>query len=254
MAKKKKTFLWQRTLISILSVSAVLSLIWASFCWSRFKGSLSITDVKFTETDVLDTHIYRAVLGEIIGTSSDQVSLREIGDLIESHPYVKAARISHHYPGIIKVEIKERKPIALLKTDPMVLLDREGFVLPDVGNLNNYNLPIMTNFNPEPELYPAGEMALSVKVKDCISWLSRIHNNYTSLYNNLSELKMTSTNEMELILSDHPTHIYLGQDKVWSRINTLKQFEKKLQPKKISDISYLDMRYENQIIAKGRHS
>jgi cell division septal protein FtsQ len=103
-------------------------------------------------------------------------------------------------------------------------------------------------------LYPAGEMALSVKVKDCISWLSRIHNNYTSLYNNLSELKMTSTNEMELILSDHPTHIYLGQDKVWSRINTLKQFEKKLQPKKISDFSYLDMRYENQVIAKERHS
>ena len=254
MAKKKKTFPWQQTLISILSISAVLSLIWASFWWSQFKGSLSITNIRFTETDVLDTHSYRAVLGEIIGTNSDKVDLRNIGDLIESHPYVKAARISHYYPGIIKVEIKERKPIALLKTDPLVLLDREGFVLPDVGNLDKYNLPIMTNFNPGPELYPAGEMALSVKVKDCISWLSRIHNNYITLYNNLSELKMTSTNEMELILSDHPTHIYLGQDKVWSRINTLKQFEKILQPKKISDFSYLDMRYENQIIAKGRHS
>ena len=153
---------------------------WASFWWSQFKGSLSITNIRFTETDVLDTHSYRAVLGEIIGTNSEQVNLRELGDLIESHPYVKAARISHYYPGIIKVEIKERKPIALLKTDPLVLLDREGFVLPDVGNLDNYNLPIMTNFNPEPDLYPAGEMALSVKVKECISWLSRIHNNYTS--------------------------------------------------------------------------
>ena len=241
MAKKKNTLPWQRTLISILSISAVLSLIWASFCWSRFKGSLSITDVKFTETDVLDTHNYKAVLGGIIGTSPEQLNLREIGDLIESHPYIKAVRISHHYPGIIKVEIKERNPIALLKTDPMVLLDREGFVLPDVGNLDNYNLPIMTNFNPGPELYPAGEMALSVKVKDCISWLSRIHNNYITLYNNLSELKMTSTNEMELILSDHPTHIYLGQDKVWSRINTLKQFEKILQPKKTVSYTHLTL-------------
>ena len=254
MAKKKKTFSWQQTLISILSISAVLSLIWASFCWSRFKGSLSITDVRFSETDVLNINSYRDLLDEIIGTDADQVNLRDIGDIIESHPYVKAARISQYYPGIIQVEIKERKPIALLKTDPMVLLDREGFVLPDVGNLGNYNLPIMTNFNPEPELYPAGEMALSVKVRECISWLSRIQNNYTSLYNNLSELKMTSTSEMELILSDQPTHIYLGQDKVWSRINTLKQFEKKLQPMKISDFSYLDMRYKNQVIAKGRHS
>ena len=45
-----------------------------------------------------------------------------------------------------------------------------------------------------------------------------------------------------------------GSAGAWRFIYQLKQFEKKLQPKKISDFSYLDMRYENQIIAKGRHS
>jgi hypothetical protein len=55
-------------------------------------------------------------------------------------------------------------------------------------------------------------------------------------------------------LSDHPTHIYLGQDRLWSRFEILKQFEIELGQKKISDYTYLDMRYENQIIAKGRQS
>ena len=67
-------------------------------------------------------------------------------------------------------------------------------------------------------------------------------------------MKMTATNEMELILADQPTHIFLGQDKLWSRIEILKQFEADLGPGKISDFSYLDMRYENQIIVKGRRS
>ena len=59
---------------------------------------------------------------------------------------------------------------------------------------------------------------------------------------------------MELILADEPTQIFLGNDDVWSRIEILQNFEKRLTPKKISDYSYLDMRYKNQIIVKGRRS
>jgi cell division septal protein FtsQ len=203
---------------------------------------------------VLESRVYEATLGNIIGISPEQIRLNDISDLMESHPYVKAARVSHQYPGTIQIEILERQPIALLKMDPMVMLDAEGVVLPTLNNFGDFNLPVLTNFNPEPELYPAGEKALSVKVRECIDWLSRIQVEYESLYDNLSEMKMTSTNEMELILADHPTRIYLGQDQLWARIEILKQFEEELGSKKISDFSYLDMRYENQIIAKGRRS
>ena len=50
-----------------------------------------------------------------------------------------------------------------------------------------------------------------------------------------------------------PTHIYLGNKKISSRIRTLKEFETKLKPNRMSDFSYLDMRYDNQIIVKRRH-
>ena len=111
----------------------------------------------------------------------------------------------------------------------------------------------MNNFNSEPQLYPLGELALSVKVKEAIALISKIKTNYSGLYNNLSELKITSSNEIELILSDLPTHIYLGNEKISSRIRTLKEFESKLKPNKMSDFSYLDMRYDNQIIGKRRN-
>ena len=252
MKHKKKQINWIKLIISILSFSAVIGFILIAFWWSDHQKSLAITHVRFGETNILNNHIYKATLGEIIGNNPNDISLNDVSDLMESHPYVNAARVSHQYPGIIQIEIIERVPIALLNTDPMVMLDAEGIILPSIDNLGDFNLPVLTNFNPEPELYPTGKKALSIKVIDCINWLSKIQNEYESLYNNISEMKMTSNNEMELILSDQPTHIYLGESDVWSRIKRLKQFENELGNKKMSDFAYLDMRYDNQIIAKGR--
>ena len=110
----------------------------------------------------------------------------------------------------------------------------------------------MTNINPNHNLYPNGEKVLSEKVVECISWLALINKNYTNLYNNISEIKMSSTDEMEIILTENPTNIYFGQTKLRARIENLVQFQKLLDPKKLSDFYYLDMRFENQIIAKER--
>ena len=69
---------------------------------------------------------------------------------------------------------------------------------------------------------------------------------------NISEMKMTSDNHMNIILSDYPTRIFLGKDQIWKKIKILKEFETELLPNKLSDFSYLDMRYNNQVIAKNR--
>jgi hypothetical protein len=63
---------------------------------------------------------------------------------------------------------------------------------------------------------------------------------------------MSSADEMEIILAENPTNIYFGQKQFLTRIKYLVQFQKLLEPKKLSDFAYLDMRFENQIIAKER--
>ena len=253
MSKKKRVFEIKKLILSFLSLSLLGSMIKVSFLWASYSGALDLNHIKFSETEILDVSNYKSLLGKITNEKSKELNLYEISTLIESHPYVKYARVSRHYPSEIKIEIIERKPIAIVNMDPMIFLDENGFVLPIEGIQTNYNLPVMNNFNSEPQLYPLGELALSIKVKEAIALISKIKNNYSGLYNNLSELKITSSNEIELILSDLPTHIYLGNEKISSRIHTLKEFESKLKPNKMSDFSYLDMRYDNQIIGKRRH-
>ena len=88
---------------------------------------------------------------------------------------------------------------------------------------------------------------------ECISLLSKLKNQYEGLYNDLSEIKMSSDNEIEMILADQPTQIFIGDRNINYRINVLKEFEKELEPKTISVFSYIDIRYDNQVIAKRRH-
>ena len=236
-------------LIYLLFLSGISLLVIASFWWEGLDTELKI-DITFSETNILPTNVYEKLLDD----STKKLKLNEITEIIENHPYVKVARVSRHYPSKLIVEIIERTPIAIVNKNPMIFLDEESFVLPEMGNLNDYNLPILSNFNTDSGLYPNGKQALSTKVIECTSIIEQLKNGYTNLYDNLSELKITSDNEIELILADYPTHIYLGNKNIYNRIYILKEFENKLKPNSISNFNYLDFRYENQIIANNRKS
>lgn len=231
----------------------IFYLINLSFWWSDFANKDNLI-LKYSNTNVLNIESYQSLVDHLASEHKLTDDLTKLTSTLESHPYVKAARVSRHYPNQIIIEIVERNPIAIVNKDPLVLLDEDGFVLPNLPSLKSYDLPIMSNFNSDSTLYPLGEKVLSIKVQQCISLLYDIQVIYNNLYNNLSEMNVTSNNEFELILTDQPTHIYLGNKNIISRINVLKEFEKELKPQKISDFSYLDMRYQNQIVARLRKS
>ena len=229
-------------------------LIMTSYKWSTYNNYLQVKLIQFSNTKIINNEVYKSLLQKIIKKDIFSINISEINKVIEGHPYVKAARISNHYPNKIKIEIIEREPIAILKINPNIMIDKDGVILPDIDNFKNFDLPILTNFNFNEDSSFIGEKTKSIKILECIQWLANIEKNYNYLYQNLSELKITSYEEIELILSDYPTKIYLGQTKIENRIKILKEFEKTLKPKNISDYSYLDMRYENQIVVKERRS
>ena len=254
MAKKKKNKIdYWKVLANIFYSTLLLTIIFASSWWSGLKEADKIK-IKISDTNILNIETYESLISNVIEDVNMDKKVTKIAELIEDHPYVNAVRVSKHYPSEIKIEIMEREPIAIVNIDPMLLLDENGFVLPDLGNLNDHDLPIMSNFNEDKELYPYGNKAISIKVIECISLLSKLKNQYEGLYNNLSEIKMSSDNEIEMILADQPTQIFIGDKNINYRINVLKEFEKELEPKTISGFSYIDIRYDNQVIAKRRHS
>ena len=237
-----------------ISISFLLfvALIKISSWWSINSKNLILKNISISNTKIIENEEFYNLVEKFIGDSLDEIRIDSITKIIEDHPYVEAARVSKWYPSKIKIELIERKPIAILNVSPMVLLDKYGFVLPYKASKMNFNLPILNNFNTNLNFYPFGEKALSENVSDCVKWLNRIKNDYPSLYQDISEMKMTSENDINIILAEYPTEIFLGRNHIWTKIEILKKFERELLPKRLSDFSYLDMRYDNQVIAKNR--
>ena len=136
MAKKKKNKIdYLKLLVNTFFSIGFLTIIFASSWWSGLKEDDKIK-IRISDTNILNIETYESLISNVIENLNIDNKITKITKAIEDHPYVKAARVSKHYPSEIRIEIMEREPIAIVNIDPMFLLDESGFVLPDLGNLN----------------------------------------------------------------------------------------------------------------------
>ena len=113
------------------------------------------------------------------------------------------------------------------------------------------SLPILSNFKSNPELYPKGSKTASTNVLNSISIIKFTKDNFSKIYDNISEFVFNEDSEYEIILKNGKTRIFLGSKKLTEKIKYLNSFEKALKEEKnITDFKYIDLRFNGQIIAK----
>ena len=251
MSKKKKMSI--RLLISSSLSGLMLILIIASLKWSSFTQMNLLEDIEIHGAHIIPDEDYKSSLVHLLGTSINEINTREMSLLLESHPFVNAARVSTIFPNRIQVEIIERYPVALLNMDPPLFIDEDGVILPNIGNVNDRIIPIMSGFNSARELYPIGHSSVSQKVLESVRLIDYIIEYFPKLYNNLSEVTLNSNDEFVLILSEYPTKVILGNSDFKNKINILNSFEKSLpQTQGLDHFTLLDLRYNRQVIARTR--
>ena len=240
-------------IIRVFTVSSIIMLIWLSYFWGEKKSSLNQTNIYICGTSVLGSDYYLQYLESSFDAENFHSDINILLDKIYEHPFIRGARLSHRYPDKVILEISERVPFARVNSGPdqMIMLDEHCFVIPHIEQVKSYSVPTLSRFNSEPKLYPIGEKALSVKIKDTIDWLRLLNQNHPDLYHSISEIFLTNNDEINLVLAENPTKIMLGNSDTHYKIDLLRAFEKTIGNKKhITDFAYIDMRYNNQVIAK----
>ena len=232
----------------IASIALILNF---SFSWAKLKNTFIEPEIILSGSIEYDQKSYIAHITKVTGEIANQLPLNKILEALMMHPFVQASRVSYRYPNKILIELKEREAFAIINKDPLVILDRDCFVLPIEDNFNNYDIPILSKFNSDNNLYPIGEKSLSVKVQETILWLSSLYEKDPDFYPSISEVLLENGNEIVLILNEYPTKVLLGDTNTLQKIEILKKFKQTIkETKKITDYAYLDIRYNNQIIAK----
>ncbi len=252
MIKKSKNL---KSLISIfktfLVIASIAIIVNFSFSWAKLKNTFIEPEIILSGSIEYDQKSYIAHITKVTGENTNKLSSKKILEALMMHPFVQASRVSYRYPNKIIIELKEREAFAIINKDPLVILDRDCFVLPIDNSFNNYDIPILSKFNSDNNLYPIGEKSLSVKVQETILWLGSLYELDPNFYSSISEVLLENENEIVLILNEYPTKVFLGGTDTLQKIEILKKFAQKIkETKKITDYAYLDIRYDNQIIAK----
>ena len=244
MIKIKKYFTF--TLVFLLTFSYIL-IARASIVWEGMKNNQPNKIIIYGEKILQEDDYKRYIL------ENKNIEIDSISFLLEKHPYIKAARVSIQYPETIRVDILEREPIAVLhvKELQIFLIDNQGYIMPDYKRRTNLSLPILSNLNPEKELYQIGKEVLSLKVKEYIKYLKIINKKYPVFYKKLSELYLKDDQNLTLVLNDYmPTKIFLGNKDIEQKLMILGSFVQHTKDKKnLSDYKYIDIRYDNQVVA-----
>ncbi len=252
MNNKKKQMNW-RLIIGTALTSMIIGLSLLSFHWSVYTKFNLVNNIIIQGDKIIPKNEYYQSLSSLLGISIDEIDIREAGMLLESHPFVHAARVSKTYPNTLHIEIAEREPVALLNMKPTLYVDNEGVVLPELGLVGEKLIPIMSGFNSARELYPIGHQTVSLKVLESVSVIDQIIEFFPSLYNNLSEITLNSNEEFVLILAEYPTRVILGKDRILDKIQILISFSESLPDNRgLNQFTLLDLRYNRQVIAKVR--
>ena len=137
----------------------------------------------------------------------------------------------------------------MINSDELIILDSEGVCLP--VEYCDLSLPILTNFKSNPELYPKGSTTTSTNVLNSVALIRYTKDNYSMIYDEISEFVFNENSEYEIILKNGKTRIVLGSKNLQDKIKYLSSFQETLKEEKnIKDFKYIDLRYSKQIIVK----
>jgi len=253
MKKNKNRFnINSRLIIGWILFLAFLALEWGAISWAKYNSLFDIGKIHISGNSIISKDAYYEQLGPLEKAGFYDIKIDDVRLLLESNPFVKAARVSRQFPNRLSIEIVERKPIAILNMDPILLIDIESVIMPDKNNYSQAApLPIMSGFNQSKELYQNGLETYSIKVKEAADILKYVMLKYPKLYNNLSEITINKKEEYVLILADMPTRVILGKQNLFEKIQILKQFEISLQGVgQLIDYKMVDMRYKKQVVAR----
>ena len=237
-------------MISVISTFTIIILIcFTAFKWADSKNIYNVKKINIQGANFFDRSIIEEKNEAIISSNILRSDLRNFKNKILELDHIVDCKVSREFPSTINIIIYEREPIALINSDELIILDAEGVCLP--VEYCDLSLPILTNFKTNPELYPKGFKTASNNVMTSVQLMKYTKDNFSNIYDEISEFVFNEDSEYEVILKNGKTRIMLGINNLSTKMKYLNSFEMAFNgEKELTDYNYIDLRFDNQVIVK----
>jgi len=224
------------------------SIFWVGVFYSNYRylkiiKPFQIKNIDITGNDFIETkNILNSIQTLVDNKNLFNTEVEEIKNILNRNKFINNVKIYSLLPSTIKIDIMEKKPIALINNNNKnyFIDDNSNIIEADVKSINYFvNTPIITSNNNNIDNNLSKKIVMS------------IYKHNEEIYNQLNEL-IYEDSFISLIFNNH-TKVKINKNnytkdlmKFYSFINQIVNTEN------ISIYEYIDLSISNQIIVKER--
>ncbi len=230
--------------ILVLAIAATAAYRYGEHSW-RFRIESS-DDIEINGlTNVTRSQVIE-VMGEDIGRNIFFVPLTQRQTQLEQIPWVESASVMRFVPNRLRIEIRERTPVAFARLGSRIsLIDASGALmdLPVTGK-KKFSFPVILGMNlGEPQSMRAARMKI---YNQLVSELDAGGAHYSQ---NLSEVDLSDSDDVKVMASDPGGEVlvHLGSSGFLDRFKIYVSHVQEWR-QQFARLDSVDLRYEHQIV------
>jgi cell division protein FtsQ len=182
----------------------------------------------------------RELLGPAVGENILGLDIDALKGRLRSSPWVAEATVTRTLPDTLRVEIRERAPLALAELDRLYLMDGDGSLIDMYGpRTSGFDLPIVRGLAGT-----TGEAR-----RDRAQRAGTLLQDLGDLAREVSELQVEDSGDLRIVLRGAGEVVRMGPPPWRDRFLTFLGLRKELAAR-CPDTEYFDLRYRDRIYAK----
>ncbi|NOQ52303.1 MAG: FtsQ-type POTRA domain-containing protein [Desulfuromonadaceae bacterium] len=185
------------------------------------------------------------------GMNTFNLDLELIGRKIEGNPWVREARVQRIFPRQVAIQIRERKPVAIINLGYLYYLDDQGEVFKVLDAADQLDYPIITGFDykkiEQRDRQYAGDL------KAIVELLADLRQREKFKLSQISEIHRETGGSFALFTVNGAVKVKLGQDNFTEKLDRLERIYAQLQPR-LSILDYIDLNVNEKVIVRIERS
>ncbi len=186
-----------------------------------------------------------------VGDNVFAVELTDVADQIERLPWVETALIERKPPDRLVISVVERQRLAWVELDEIYGVDKDGVLLPAVGEDSEshraIDLPVITGLKTSGDSLKTGEAIGDSTLSEILTWWQQANVYDAEFCMNVSEIQPLEDRGLCLRLIGDGLEVRLPIDRVSERLRVLKRLMVRIY-RECPDPAYIDLRFAGQVV------
>ena len=238
---RRRNFVRRAAQLGLVALAAS-ALFWVGHLTVRYAHSadaFAIRDIVIEGNRQLGDIDVRRAARLYAGSNIFELSNEEVRNHLLQHPWIEDASVVRKLPGRVRIQIVERRPVALVALDQLYLVSDDGAVFKRLGVDDPVDLPVITGIASE-RFYDDLDYRTDVLLGS-MALLQDYEGAGLARREPVSEIHFDGANGIELFVGDDGMNVRLGNGQHRRKLRRLRQvLDRLVREKTRPSYVYLD--------------